>query len=316
MAGGPGARTPAVHDDRNMSATVTGIALNLAALLFFVTMDTTGKLLAVHYPVPQLAFVRFVCHVLFVAIAIRVLTGSLPWRTRALGTQMVRSLCLALSSLFFIAGLVHLPLADATALGFAAPMLTVALAAVWLRETVGLRRWVGVTIGLVGVLVALRPPFLTGGPLPHWSVLLPLANAVFYAVYQILTRKLVTVDDPRTTILYTGVAGALMLALVQPFVWQWPGTVGPMPAGTVWIGLIALGFLGASGHGLLVLAFSRVQASLLAPITYSQLIWATLASALIFGQLPDRFTVTGAAIIALGGVLVAWPQRPRRETSP
>ena len=299
-----------------MSATVTGIALNLAALLFFVTMDTTGKLLAANYPVAQLAFVRFVFHVLFVALAIRLLTGSIPWRTKALGMQMVRSLCLVVSSLFFISGLVYLPLADATAVGFASPMLTVALAAVLLGEKVGPRRWAGVTIGLVGVLVALRPPFLTGGPLPHWSILLPLANAVFYALYQILTRKLAAIDDPRTTILYTGVAGALMVALVQPFIWQWPGTSGPLPAGWVWFGLIALGFLGASGHGLLVLAFSRVQASLLAPIAYTQLIWATLASALVFGHMPDRFTLIGAAIIALGGVLVAWPQRPRQEASP
>src|SRR5690606_34302304 len=115
-------------------------------------------------------------HVSFVAIAIRVLTGSVPWRTRAPWMQAVRSVALAVSSLFFIAALANMPLADATAVGFAAPMMTVALAAVWLGEKVGTRRWIGVTIGLVGVLVALRPPFLTGGPMPHWTIVLPLAN--------------------------------------------------------------------------------------------------------------------------------------------
>lgn len=305
-----------MQDGANMSATVTGIVLNFVALFFFIAMDTTGKLLAADYPVPQLVFVRFVFHVAFVALALKVLTGSVPWRTRAPVSQAVRSACLAISSLFFIAALAHMPLADATAVGFAAPMMTVALAAVWLKEKVSARRWIGVSIGLLGVLVALRPPFLTGGPLPHWTILLPLANAVLYAVYQILTRKLAAVDDPRTTILYTGAAGAVMLALVQPFIWQWPGTAGPHSAGWVWAGLVALGFLGAAGHGLLVLAFSRAQASVLAPITYTQLLWAIIVSALVFGQDPDRFTLAGAAIIAFGGVLVALPQRRPQGAQP
>ncbi|MDB5369016.1 MAG: putative rane protein [Roseomonas sp.] len=292
-----------------MSATLTGIALNLVALVLFVTMDTTGKLLTVHYPVPQLVFVRFVFHVVFVALAIRVLTGSLPWRSRAPVLQAVRGFCLMAASLLFVGAIALIPLADATAVGFASPLLTVLLAALWLKERVEWRRWLGVGVGLAGVLVALRPPFLTGGPAPHWAILLPLCNAMLYAVYQILTRKLASIDDPRTTILHTGVVGAVLLALVQPFVWQWPGSSGPVSAGWIWTGMIALGALGAAGHGLLVLAFSRVQASLLAPVMYTQLVWALIASALVFNHWPDRFTLTGAAIIACGGVLVALPRR-------
>jgi drug/metabolite transporter (DMT)-like permease len=297
-----------------MSATLTGIALNLVALLLFTTMDTTGKLLTAHYPVLQLVFIRFVFHVLFVALAIRLLTGALPWRSRAPWTQLARGLCLALASTMFVFALAYIPLADATAIGFASPLFTVVLAAVWLREQVGWRRWLGVGIGLAGVMVAVRPPFLTGGPLPHWATVLPLGNAMLYAVYQILTRRLATVDDPRVTILYTGVMGALLLAAAQPFIWRWPGESGPLPAGWVWTGMVALGALGAAGHGLLVLAFARVQASLLAPLAYTQLLWALIASAVVFGQWPDGVTLSGAAIIACGGVLVAWPaRRPGRQ---
>ena len=293
----------------DMSATFTGIALNLVALVFFVTMDTTGKLLVAHYPVGQVVFVRFFFHVLFVALAIRVLTGSLPWRSRAPWLQMLRSVCLLAGSLFFVGALAFIPLADATAVGFASPLLTVILAAVWLRESVDWRRWLGVGIGLLGVLVTLRPPFLTGGAAPHWAIMLPLCNAALFSVYQILTRRLAVIDDPRITILHTGVAGALLLALAQPFIWQWPGTAGPIPAGWVWLGLVALGALGAAGHGLLVLAFTRLPASLLAPVMYSQLLWALIASAVVFGQKPDGVTLSGAAIIACGGLLVAWPAR-------
>jgi drug/metabolite transporter (DMT)-like permease len=299
----------------DMSANLTGIALNFVALFFFIAMDTTSKLLSAEYPIPQLVFVRFVFHIAFVALAIRLLTGSLPWRSKAPWMQLIRSACLAISSLFFIAALSRMPLADATAVGFAAPMMTVALAALWLREKVSARRWIGVSIGFVGVVVAVRPPFLTGGPAPDWVVVLPLLNAVLYAVYQILTRKLAAVDDPRTTILYTGTAGALLMALAQPFLWQWPGSVGTFSAAEAWGLLIALGFLGAAGHGLLVMAFSRAQASVLAPITYTQLLWAMIVSALVFGQEPDRFTLAGAAIIACGGVLVALPERRRQGAS-
>jgi drug/metabolite transporter (DMT)-like permease len=295
-----------------MSATLTGIAFNLVALVLFVTMDTTGKLLVAHYPVAQVVFLRFCFHMLFVALAIRLLTGSLPWRSRAPGLQLVRGLCLISGSILFVGALAHIPLADATAVSFASPLLTVVLAAVWLRESVGWRRWLGVGIGLLGVLVALRPPFLTGGAAPHWAIVLPLCNAGLFSVYQILTRRLATIDDPRTTILHTGLAGALLLTLAQPFVWQWPGTAGPIPAGWVWLGMVALGALGAAGHGLLVLAFTRLPASFLAPVMYSQLLWALIASAVVFGQRPDGITLSGAAIIAGGGLLVAWPARGSR----
>jgi drug/metabolite transporter (DMT)-like permease len=292
-----------------MSATLIGITFNLAAIVLFVTMDTTGKLLAAHYPVPQVVFLRFFFHVLFVALGIRLLTGSLPWRSRAPGLQLLRGFCLIGASTLFVTALAYIPLADATAVGFASPLLTVLLAAVWLRETVTWRRWLGVCIGLLGVMVALRPPFLTGGPAPHWAILLPLCNAVLFSIYQILTRRMATIDDARISILHTGLVGAAILSLAQPFVWQWPGTMGPMPAWLVWCALLALGALGAAGHGLLVLAFTRVQASILAPIMYTQLLWALIASAVVFGQWPDRVTLSGAAIIACGGLLVAWPSR-------
>ncbi|MDJ0389401.1 DMT family transporter [Roseomonas sp. E05] len=290
-----------------MSAILTGVALQLAAVAFFVAMDTTTKLMAADYAIGQLIFARFLGHVLLVALLLRVFTGALPWRSRAPGLQAVRSLCLASANYLFSHALAHVPLADATAVNFASPLFTVAMAAVWLQEKVSPRRWLGVAVGLLGVGVALRPPFLTGGPLPHWAIVLPLGTALLYGVYQILTRKLASVDDPRTTILHTGLAASALSTLAQPFVWQ-------TPTGWGWAGLLALGALGAVGHGLLVLAFARAPASLLAPMSYTQLIWAVLASMLVFGDQPDRFTLLGAAIIAVGGLLVAWPSRraPRR----
>ncbi len=289
--------------------TLAGVALQLTALVIFVGMDTLVKLLASRYAVPQLMWARFLFGFLVVALALRLTTGHLPWRSRAPGLQATRSLLLAVCNLMFSTALVFLPLADATAIGFAAPLLTVALAAVWLKESVGWRRWAGVVIGLVGVLVAIRPPFLTGGAPMHWAALLPLGTAAAFAVYQILTRRLAAVDSSRTTILHTGFAATLATSLVQPFVWIWPTAFD-------WVLLVLLGVLGGVGHGLLVLAYARAPVSLLSPLSYAQLVWATLAGILVFADWPDLATLVGGVVIAVGGVLVALPgpggRRPAR----
>lgn len=288
-----------------MTGRLAGVALQLVALAVFVCMDTLLKLLTAHFAVPQLMWARFLFSLILAALFFRLWTGRVPWRSRALWLQAARSLLLAASNLLFSTALMHLPLTDCTAIGFASPLFTVALAALWLKERVGPRRWLGVGIGFAGVLLALRPPFLTGGAPMHWATILPLGTAAMFAVYSILTRKLAAIDDPRTTILHTGFAASIVASLAQPLVW-----IPPSPA--EWGILVALGLLGGLGHGLLVLAFARAPASLLAPMSYTQLIWASLSGVLVFGDWPDLTTLAGAAVIALGGVLVALPERRDR----
>ena len=133
-------------------------------------------------------------------------------------------------------------------------------------------------------------------------MLLPLVTAVMNTFYQLLTRKLAAEDDPRTTFLHTSLAALALTALAQPFVW-----VAPAPSDLPW--MLVLGLIGAAGHCLLVLAFARAPASVLAPMSYSQLVWAGLAGVLVFGDWPDGWTLLGAAVIAAGGVLVALPAR-------
>jgi drug/metabolite transporter (DMT)-like permease len=291
-----------------MSRTLQGVLLQLVALALFVGMDALLKVLVATYAVPQLMFLRFVAHTVFVIVAVRVFTGAIPWRSRSPVLQTLRSASLAVANAALAVALIHVPLADATAVMFAAPVLTVALAALWLGERVSRRRWIGVVVGLGGVMVALRPPFLTGEPL-HWAMLLPLITAVANTCYQLLTRKLAAEDDPRTTFVHTALAACVLTALAQPFVWVTPAT-SDLP----W--MLALGLLGAAGHCLLVLAFARAPASVLAPMSYSQLLWAGLAGVLVFGDWPDGWTLLGAAVIAAGGVLVAFPDRKARDAQP
>lgn len=287
-----------------MPSRLAGVALQLAALATFVAMDTIIKLLTADFPVTQLMWARFLFGFLTVAIALRIIGGQVPWRSRAPGLQTLRSLILAACNWLFTMALVYIPLADATAVGFASPLFTVALAALWLKESVGWRRWTGVAIGLAGVVVLLRPPFLFAGEPPHWAMILPLGTAALFAVYQILTRRLATVDDPRTTILHTSLAATLITSVTLPVAWVWPS------AGE-WGALVLLGILGGAGHGLLVMAFARAPASLLAPMSYTQMIWAVLAGVLVFSDVPDGLTVIGMVIVAAGGILVALPDRTR-----
>jgi drug/metabolite transporter (DMT)-like permease len=285
---------------------MTGVLLQISALLLFVVMDTLLKVMAADLPVLQIIWARFLFAFLAVAIALRISMGRIPWRSRAPGLQALRSLLLAGCSILFTWALAHIPLADATAVGFASPLITVALAAILLREHVSPRRWCGVALGFIGVMVALRPPFLTGQPL-HWAYLLPLGTAFMFAFYAILTRRLAALDDSRVTILHTGLAASLATSLAQPLVF-----VSPIPI--EWGLMIAVGVLGALSHGLLVLAYARAPASLLAPLSYTQLIWASLAGILVFSDWPDGITLLGAVIIAAGGLMTLLPQPDRHRT--
>jgi drug/metabolite transporter (DMT)-like permease len=290
-AGGP---TDAAAERR---ARVVGVALYLAAVGVFASMDATTKVLVVGLPPTQVMWARFGFHLLIMATALRVWGGlgapHAPWRPRALRVQVVRSLALAACNLLYALALQRVPLAECTAINFVGPVLTVALAAVWLGERVGWRRWAGLFAGLGGVLIVLRPGFGTVAP----AGLFALASALVYAVYQILTRRLAGVDSAGTTILHTGLWATLATSFVLPFVWHWPSW-------RAWLLMALLGALGGVGHYLLVLAYERAPASLIAPLSYAGMLFATLYGVLLFGEAPDAATLLGAPVIAAGGMLV------------
>ena len=283
-------------DDRSV---LRGISFLVICLAVFSIMDAISKFAALGYPVGQIMFVRYVFQFAVLAVAFRhyrmreIVTSRRPF------LQIGRALGNVVSTYMFIFALVYVPLADATAIGFVAPLLVTALSVPLLGEKVGVRRWSAVVIGFLGALVILRP----GLGVMHWSSFLLLGSAFIYATYQIATRVLSVHDKPITTLFYTSTVGLTASAFLAPFGWQ------PMPL-TMW-GLLAIqGAIAATAHFLLIKAFEYAPVSTLAPFSYLQIIGTTALGFVLFAEFPDRWTIVGASIIVGSGMYVIY-----RETT-
>lgn len=276
-----------------------GMAFQMGALLCFVLMDVSIKVSVADLPVPQVIWARFVVHMATVALVVRLAGRRIPPVSKRPGLQILRSIVLAACNISFSAAIAHVPLAEATSIGFLSPLFTLLLAAVVLKERIGWRAWAAVGLGLVGVLIILRP----GLGVTHPAAFLVLGTAALFAVYAILTRHLSQFDDSLTTIFHTGLAATVVTAVAVPFFWVNPDAKG-------WALLLVIGMLGGFGHYLMILAYTAAPASLLAPFTYVQLLWAALFGWLVFDDRPDLFTWAGAVVIAAGGLLSAVTRRP------
>lgn len=287
-------------------ARLAGVGLYLCAVAVFASMDATTKVLLVGLPATEVMWARFGFHLLVMATVLGAWSRPGLWRPRAPRVQIVRSLLLAACNILYALALQHVPLAECTAINFVGPVITVALAGMWLHERVGWRRWSGVAVGLAGAIIVLRP----GLGAVHPAALFALASAGVYAVYQILTRRLAGVDTAQITILQTGLWATLATSLALPLVWVWPSWQG-------WLLMALLGGLGGFGHYLLVLAYDRAPASLVAPMGYAGMVFAVLYGVGLFGEIPDLATIVGALVIAAGGVVVVSAEaRPRAAARP
>jgi len=274
-----------------------GSLLLLGAMLLFSVSDASAKYLSETLPVLEIGWLRYLTFVLLLAVpAAR--AGRLSFATERPLLQIVRGATLLASSIFFIFALRYLPIADATATGFVSPLFTTALSIPFLGEKVGIRRWAAVVIGLLGVLVIVRP----GTGSFHPASLFPILSAACWSTAMVITRRMSGTDSTLAMLVYAAGIGFLALLFVQPFVWVAPSATE--------LALAALIGLASSGGQLLtVKAYNRADASLLAPLTYVQLLWSTALGALIFASLPDAYTVAGAAIIVASGIYTAHRER-------
>lgn len=288
----------------NKGAAPTGDNQLLAVLLMIVgmavlnAMDAISKILTVDHSGIQVAWARYTFHLLPLVLLAGPARVKRMARTVNPRAQIARSASLATSAVCIIIAFSLMPLADAVAVSFIAPLLIVAMSARFLGEHVGVHRWIAVLVGFGGMLVLVWP---SGGVLDT-GALFAIVAALFWAIGMLLTRQVRT-DDPWTTLFYTALIGSGLLTLVAPFVWSQPTMTG-------WGLMLVMGLLGGVAHTFIILAFRNASASFLAPYNYTMLIWTTLYGWMIFGDLPGLRVTIGAAIIVAAG-LYAWHREQR-----
>jgi len=279
------------------------LPLFLVAGLCLSGLDATGKYLVRDHSLLLVVWARYAGQMLFVTPFAYHRIGKSFWRTRRLGLHLVRSLMLVLATLGFFGGLRYLPLAEASAITFLAPMFIVALSWPLLREHAPAARKIASITGFVGILVLLRP----GSAVMHPAVVLLVGAAVANALYQLLTRKLLD-ESPNTTLFYSASVGTVVLSLALLV------TIDVQPIGGTALALFLLmGLLAGLGHWCLTHAYMHAPASLLTPFTYLQTLWATALGFVVFDQHPDGVSAVGMAIIVASGLSLAlWERRRRR----
>jgi drug/metabolite transporter (DMT)-like permease len=279
-----------------------GIALILASTVFLGISDVTSKYLSATLPSIEIAWIRFLVFALIMVPAMLPGSPLFALRTGRPGLQVMRGVALLGSSLFFISGLRFLPIAEASATGFVSPLFVTALSIVFLSESVGVRRWLATAVGLIGVLIILRP----GSSSFHPAVFFPLVSALSWACMLIMTRMMSGREAAITTMTYSSIVGVGILSVLVPLVWvapSWHDILFGILVGLAW----------TVGQWIVVLAFRYADASVLAPFSYTQLLWVSILGFLIFGEVPDVWTVTGAAFIVASGLYTAHRERLRRS---
>ncbi|MCB1431709.1 MAG: DMT family transporter [Alphaproteobacteria bacterium] len=286
------------HEDRT-----AGILWMLATMFCFITLDAIMKHLLESYSLVQVTWGRFFFATIVAALACGRRISALAV-SRAPKQQALRSVVLMSTTGLFNAGIRTIPLATATTIMFLSPILVTLLSIPLLGEKVRLRRWIGMLIGFTGAVIVVRPWQEGLGGL-GLGVLFLLAAAFLNANYQIITRK-VRLDDPLTSLLYTAAAGAIVTSLMVPWFWTWPDVTG-------WLMFALCGLAGGLGHLFLIRAFRAAPASVVAPFSYSSLVWATLYGFVVWGDWPDMWTWAGAALIIGSGLYIYHRERMRHE---
>jgi drug/metabolite transporter (DMT)-like permease len=288
------AATPAVVRQRILA----GILFMCGAGLLFPVMSGFAKFLGEDYNTLQISWARAFGHIVYMLIFFVPKFGTRMLRTRRPGTQLFRSLMLFISNASSFLSITFIPLAKAASITMMAPFFVLPIAWFWLGERSTRGRLVAMAVGFMGVLLVIQP----GTELFQWASLLSLLSGLCYAIYQVATRLISTVDSPETSGFYSSVVGGIGMFLVLPFVWK-------TPHGALDIFYFcSMGVLGGTGHYFVARALTYAPANIVAPFQYFQLLGSVAIGYLFFGNFPDLLGWIGAATIVGGGLYIGWSQ--------
>jgi len=278
-----------------------GIGLISITFLAFAVLDTSAKWLVATLPVMQVVWLRFVFHVAFAALFLGPRSGMALVRTRHPWLQLTRSLMLPTMTALNFWALQYLQLAETGAIQFAVPIL-IAVFGAMLGERLDLHRWGAVVAGFLGVMLIVRP----GTEGFHPALLLSLGNAVLYALFNLLTRRLVRTESAEATQFLSALGALVTFAPFALVVWRTPDNA------TEWAVILLTGFSGGLGHYLLAVAHRFAPATVLAPFMYMQILWMAILGFLVFGDVPGPAVVAGAAVVIASGLYLLYRERLTR----
>lgn len=292
------------------------MGLMVCAMLFAPIMDAIAKGLATHYNVSPATttFSRFFVQSTFLFVFV-----AWAWSQKAVALRfspgnILRGMIMGLAAMLFFTSVKYMPLADAISVFFVEPIIVMLMSVVFLGETVGWRRLVAAVVGFIGAVIVIRPSYELFGLVS----LLPLCTAFLFSVYLILTRKLGGSDEPLVMQFFAGIGGVILCGGVMIF-----GTYAgsedfgmSFPDNTqAWSLLLGIGLFGVASHLLIVMAFAKAPASILAPFQYIEIVSATILGYFIFGEFPDLVKWFGIFIIVGSGIYIFLREQKLEKTT-
>lgn len=297
-------RASGPQDDQALRDRLTAIALMATAVTLFSGLDAAAKYLVTRdgLTVGQVVWSRFIGQFMMLAAFVPlsgVMTLKALVTTRRLKLQLLRSVLMVATTAFNFLALEYLRLDQTITIVFLAPLVVALLAGPLLGEWVGWRRLIAILVGFTGILIAMRP----GVAAVHPAVLYALAAMFVYALFMLLTRYMAGFDPPLVTLFYSMFAGTIGAAPIAYMNWVSP------PNALAWLLLPCLGLLGGLGHYLFIHAYRLAPASFVSPFLYLQLLTMVAFGYVVFGDLPDVWTLLGAAVIVGSGVYLVHRER-------
>ena len=280
-----------------------GILLMALGFALFAVADTIAKVLLEYYPPLQVVFLRQLG--LFFGVNF-IMLYNLKWfgKTQNFSKQLLRGFTQAGSAVIFLVGLKTIPIADATSIAFVAPLFVIILSYFILKEPIGIRRWLAVVIGFSGTLIIIRPGF----EIINLGHLFIIIAALLFALRQIISRLLAPTDNPLTTAFFTAYTSVFIFVLFQPWVWT-PIT----DKNHIFLFLVYAIFAGTAEF-LVIKSLQIAHAVVVSPLQYTLLIWVTIFGFIIWGILPDFWTLLGAGVIIATGLYSLHRERVRKSS--
>ena len=279
-----------------------GITLVTAATLCFSVIDVCAKWLVQTLPVAEVVWLRFATHTVLMALLLAPTQGAALVRVASWPLQGLRALMLVTMTAVNFAALQYLQLAETAAIQFSVPILIGLMSALWLGERLDARRWFAIFCGFAGVLLVVRP----GAQGFHPAIGLSLLNAVLYAAFNLLTRRMAASETPQSMQWLSALGATVVIAPLAFLHWQWP------TGWLTWAVIAACGLAGGLGHLCMAHAHRHATAAVLGPFLYQQILYMVFWGWLVFAQVPDAFVITGAAVVVASGLYLLWLEMRHR----